>query len=163
MTIKSRQQLATLMSMSDTEALRAAASNTEVMRCIFHFMDPQIDYQKVVSEFNDPRFKQWAERYHRGMHAHATRHPGRSWVRVLYPRHTGMNSMPQDPSVDVYGLQWRSRDRHRYFDNGTAADYLLEGRFTHEDLDRVLTELGVKRFKSKPKAEKITMLMKTNP
>ena len=124
-------------------------------------MDPQIDYQKVVDEFNDPRFRKWAERYHRGSYSHTMRHPGRSWVRVLYPRERGCSSMPQDPSVDVYGLHWRSRVPGRYFDNSTACNYILEGQFTHDDLDRVLTELGAKRFKSKPKAEKITLLMKT--
>ena len=77
------------MSMSSNAALRDAASNTEVMRHIFYCMDPHIDYQKVVDEFNDPRFRKWAEIYHRGSYSHTMRHPGRSWVRVLYPRERG--------------------------------------------------------------------------
>ena len=91
MAIKSRQQLGTLMSMSGIESVRMAAANTEVMRHIFQHIDPQRDYTEVVEEFSDPRFQKWAAQYHRKLNgryygSEYTNHPGRSWIRVLYPK-----------------------------------------------------------------------------
>ncbi len=51
------------MGMSGIVSVRMAAANTEVMRHIFKHIDPQIDYSKVVKEFNDPRFQKWAAWY----------------------------------------------------------------------------------------------------
>ena len=64
-------------------------------------------------------------------------------------------------SVNLYGLiakpDWRSNYYAHVMANLTLNDY------THDDLDRVLTELGYKRFKSKKKPEKIHMLLKCSP
>ena len=166
MAIKSRQQLGTLMSMSGIESVRMAAANTEVMRHIFQHIDPQIDYSKVVEEFSDPRFQKWAAQYRRKVYGRYygskyENHPGRSWIRVLYPQpqshFTNLTDSWNNP-VNLYGL---IAHRQRFAPT-TVYNLTLENS-THDDLDRVLTQLGYKRFKSKRKQDKIRMLLRHNP
>ena len=59
--------------------------------------------------------------------------------------------------MNLYGLI----GTRKRFDQ-TTNNLTLENS-THDDLDRVLTQLGCKRFKSKRKHEKIRMLLKHNP
>ena len=83
-------------------------------------------------------------------------HPGRDLVRIIRPRIGGFSSGEMSPfkgeRVNIHGL---SKSRYAY---NTEHACVLE--CTHDDLDTVLTMLGCKRFKSKKKKEKITLLLK---
>ena len=79
-------------------------------------------------------------------------HPGRYLVRIIRPRFSGFSSSKMSSfkgeRVNIHGL---SKSRGAY---NNKLDCI------HDDLDTVLTMLGCKRFKSKKKMEKITLLLK---
>ena len=82
------------------------------------------------------------------------RHPGRDLVRIIRPHFSGFVPCGIKPfqgeRVNIHGL---SHKPWRYFNNATN-----ELDCTHDDLNHVLTMLGVKKFKSKKKGEKIQLL-----
>ena len=83
-------------------------------------------------------------------------HPGRYLVRIIRPRFRGFSSSEMSSfkgeRVNIHGL---SKSRYAY-----NTEHACELDCTHDDLDTVLTMLGCKRFKSKKKKEKITLLLK---
>ena len=77
--------------------------------------------------------------------------PGRSHAGGISSRHS-RRRYPQGERVNIHGL---SKSRYAY-----NTEHACELECTHGDLDTVLTMLGCKRFKSKKKKEKITLLLK---
>ena len=141
--------------------------------CVFDLCDDIIDliliellprqrYNQVVREYKDPRFHKGTARVLKAMSTQRS-HPGRTYLRVIHPV---LKSWPQYPiadykckAINVYGLRIETRPRGW----GQGLDWSCQSSvrdFTHADLDRLLTELGKKRFKSKLKHDKITMLLK---
>ena len=78
-------------------------------------------------------------------------HPGRDLVRIIRPHFSGFVPCGIRPfegeRVNIHGLSPKPR---RYFHNTTN-----ELDCTHDDLNRVLTMLDVKKFRSKKKSDKI--------
>ena len=125
---------------------------------------PRQKYNQVVREYKDPRFHKGAERVRKAMGGpRSSSHPGRTYLRVIHPV---LKSWPTTKisefkceAINIYGLRIKTQS-HTY---GQGTDWSCSSSvrdFTHEDLGRVLTELGKKRFKSKLKQQKITMLLK---
>ena len=57
MTPKNRNDLLTLWRFSKLDSVQQVAQNTDIMRLIFAELEPMFQYNRVVKEYNDPRFK----------------------------------------------------------------------------------------------------------
>ena len=83
-------------------------------------------------------------------------HPGRDLVRIIRPHFSGFVSCGIRPfegeRVNIHGLS--PKPRSYFYDARNELDC------THDDLNRVLTMLDVKKFKSKKKNDKIQLLIK---
>ena len=134
----------------------------DIIAMILTELLPRQRYNRVVTEYKDPRFHKGAARVCKAMLGKLS-HPGRTYLRVIHPV---LKSWPEYPiadfkckAIDLYGLRIVTRSRGW----GQGLDWSCQSSvrdFTHADLDRLLTELGKKRFKSKLKQDKITMLLK---
>ena len=84
---------------------------------------------------------------------------GRYLIRIIRPRLSGNYcstiSTFYGERVNIHGLTMHKR---YVFPHTVNNPNELAG--THEEIDAVLTMLGVKKFKSKVKKEKITLLLK---
>lgn len=137
----------------------------DIWEMIFVQLEPRLNYNSVVREYSDPRFHKGASRVHRSMFSNANVHYGRVLVYVIYPTTDPsphqIRSFPSE-AINIYGLRLRSRERSTFFNHG-ASNYETDmSEFKHSDLDRTLSQLGEKRFKSKNKKSKIQMLLKYN-
>ena len=130
----------------------------DIMGMILIELLPRQRYNQVVREYKDPRFHKGTARVLKAMSTQRS-HPGRTYLRVIHPV---LKSWPQYPiadykckAINVYGLRIKTQS--------CGADWSCQSSvrdFTHADLDRILSELGKKRFKSKLKHDKIAMLLK---
>ena len=112
--------------------------------------------------FKDPRFHKGAARVRKAMWQAAS-HPGRTYLRVIHPVLRAWAEYPipdfRCKAINLYGLRIKTQSCGWT----QAADWSCQSSvrdFTHADLDRILSELGKKRFKSKLKHDKIAMLLK---
>ena len=84
------------------------------------------------------------------------RHPGRDLVRIIRPHFSGFVPCGIKPfqgeRVNIHGLS-QEEGWSYYMTNNTL-------NCTHGDLNQVLAVLGVKKFRSKKKNEKIQLLAK---
>ena len=127
---------------------------------IIHFhLEGYYQGRKCASELLMPHFqrtltsigkKRW------GVRRREEVHPGRDLVRIIRPHFSGFVPCGIKPfegeRVNIHGL---SPKPWRYFHNTTN-----ELDCTHDDLNRVLTMLDVKKFRSKKKSDKIQLLIK---
>ena len=141
----------------------------DIMGMILIELLPRQRYNRVVAEYKDPRFHKGAARVLKAMersYSADRSHPGRTYLRVIHPVLTSWPHYPiadfKCKAINIYGLRIKTQPR-----SGWAyqqhLDWSCKGSvrdFTHDDLDRILAELGKQRFKSKLKHDKIAMLMK---
>ena len=127
---------------------------------IIHFhLEGYYQGRKCASELLMPHFqrtltsigkKRW------GVRRREEVHPGRDLVRIIRPHFSGFVPCGIRPfegeRVNIHGF---SPKPWRYFHN-----YVNELDCTHDDLNRVLTMLDVKKFRSKKKSDKIQLLIK---
>jgi len=134
----------------------------DIMGMILIELLPRQRYNRVVAEYKDPRFHKGAARVRKAMWQAAS-HPGRTYLRVIHPVLRGWAEYPipdfRCKAINLYGLRIKTQSCGWT----QAADWSCQSSvrdFTHADLDRILSELGKKRFKSKLKHDKIAMLLK---
>ena len=149
--------------MSTLKPMSVFDLSDDIMELILIELLPRQRYNQVVREYKDPRFHKGAARVLKGMDGS---HPGRAYLRVIHPVFTSWPHYPiadfKCKAINIYGLRIKTQPR-----SGWAyqqhLDWSCKGSvrdFTHDDLDRILAELGKQRFKSKLKHDKIAMLMK---
>ena len=85
MTPKNRNDLLTLWRFSKLDSVQQVAQNTDIMRLIFAELEPMFQYNRVVKEYNDPRFKSHSRRVFKESRANDV-HPGRWLVHIIYPQ-----------------------------------------------------------------------------
>ena len=138
----------------------------DILELVLIELLPRQRYNQVVREYKDPRFHKGAARVLKAMersYSADRSHPGRTYLRVIHPVLTSWPHYPiadfKCKAINIYGLRIKTQPRNW----GQGLDWSCKSSvrdFTHDDLDRILTELGKKRFKSKLKHDKIAMLMK---
>ena len=137
----------------------------DILELIEVELEPRLKYNKVVREYKDPRFHKSTNRIIKDMNTfHRDVHPGRHYLRVIYPMSRGfchwcINRFKCE-DINLYGMLIRT-DRSRYHhQHHDVASYSSVRDYTHNDIDAVLTQLGVKRFKSLLKREKLSKVIK---
>ena len=141
----------------------------DILELIEVELEPRLKYNKVVREYKDPRFHKSTNRIIKDMKPyHGGVHPGRHYLRVIYPMPRGfchwcINRFKCE-DINLYGMLIRtdrSRYHHQHHDvQGDVASSSSIRDYTHNDIDVVLTQLGVKRFKSLLKREKLSKVIK---
>jgi len=158
-----KRNLIMLWRSSQYDSVREVAQNPDIMRLIMKELDPMFQYNRVVKEYNDPRFKAHFRRlWQKCGDRHV--HPGRWLVSVVYP---SLNRWPYwsvkhfaGEDINLHGCVIRTQEKRWPADNNFERSYDSVSSFTHEDLNRILTSYGYKSFASKKKGQKIHMLMK---
>ena len=131
----------------------------DIMELIEIELRPRLKYNQVVREYKDPRFHKAANRITKNRR---DVHPGRHYLRVIYPTFEGFSSyrinrfVCQD--INLHGMLIRTTARHYNTDVDVSSNYSVRD-YTHGDIDDILTSLGATRFKSRKKHDKITMIM----
>eukprot|EP01043_Picozoa_sp_COSAG02_P009668 COSAG02_NODE_331_length_24480_cov_22.114720_4_plen_133_part_00 len=78
-----------LWRMSRFESVREVAQNPDILRLIFAQLDPMLQYNRVVREFHDPRYKAHFKRLFTASRNNDEIHPGRWLVHIIYPQVSG--------------------------------------------------------------------------
>jgi hypothetical protein len=131
----------------------------DILELIEIELRPRLKYNQVVREYKDPRFHKAANRITKNRR---DVHPGRHYLRVIYPTFEGFSSyrinrfVCQD--INLHGMLIRTNVRHYNTDVDVSSKYSVRG-YTHGDIDDILTSLGATRFKSRKKPYKIAMIM----
>ena len=145
-----------LWTFSKDPAVRMVAGNMDILYHLIKYLEPMQNYNEVVREFKDPRFHKGAMRVCKQQNSSKAVHPGRYYVRVIHPQAVSwpyrMNK-PVDKDFDIYGMKLNTSN-HQLSHVHSLRNY------QHEDLDKLLTEFGYTRFKSKTKNQKLHMLIK---
>ena len=85
----SRQDLLMLWRFSRFESVREVAHNPDILKLILTELEPMFRYNRVVIEYNDPRYKAHFKRVFKeanGNRQNCPVHPGRWLVHVIYPQ-----------------------------------------------------------------------------
>ena len=93
MRLKKRKDLVMLWRMSQFESVREVAQNPDILKLIFAEVDPMFQYNQVVKEYNDPRFKAHFRRVYKASEADQI-HPGRWLVHIILGLIWGWPSYP---------------------------------------------------------------------
>ena len=163
MKLRRKRDLLMLWRFSKFESIQEVAQNPDIMRLIFAELEPMFQYNRVVKEYNDPRFKSHFRRVYKESEADDV-HPGRWLVHIIHPQlqHWPYYLVRQFKCEDInlYGCMIQTTDRHwrTHFDLELSYDSMRS--FTHDDLNTILASYGYTGFSSKKKHEKIHILMK---
>jgi hypothetical protein len=158
MTPKNRNDLLTLWRFSKLDSVQQVAQNTDIMRLIFAELEPMFQYNRVVKEYNDPRFKSHSRRVFKESRANDV-HPGRWLVHIIYPQlqhwpyHIVRKFECED--INLHGCMIQTQDRHWKNNFDLEPSYNSMRSFTHDDLNTILASYGYTDFTSKKKHEKI--------
>ena len=131
----------------------------DILELIEIELRPRLKYNQMVREYKDPRFHKAANRITKNRR---DVHPGRHYLRVIYPTFEGFCSyrinrfVCQD--INLHGMLIRTTVRHYNTDVDVSSNYSVRD-YTHGDIDDILTSLGATRFKSRKKPYKIAMIM----
>ena len=133
----------------------------DILELIEVELRPRLKYNQVVREFKDPRFHKAANRVFKQISDREV-HPGRQYVRVIYPTLGGFSYWCIDrfkcEDINLHGMLIRTTARHYNTDVHVSSKYSVRD-YTHDDIDDILTSLGATRFKSRKKHDKIAMIM----
>ena len=133
----------------------------DILELIEIELRPRLKYNQVVREYKDPRFHKSANRITKRVYRRDV-HPGRHYLRVIYPTLEGFSSYRIDrfkcQDINLHGMLIRTTARHYNTDVDISSNYSVRD-YTHRDIDDILTSLGATRFKSRKKHDKITMIM----
>ena len=87
-----RQDLLMLWRFSRFESVREVAQNPDILKLILTELKPMFQYNRVATEYNDPRYKAHFKRVFKKANRpryHSSHdclvHPGRWLVHVIYP------------------------------------------------------------------------------
>ena len=131
----------------------------DILELIEIELRPRLKYNQMVREYKDPRFHKAANRITKNRR---DVHPGRHYLRVIYPTLEGFSSYRIDRSkcqdINLHGMLIRTTVRHYNTDVDVSSNYSVRD-YTHGDIDDILTSLGATRFKSRKKPYKIAMIM----
>jgi hypothetical protein len=131
----------------------------DILELIEIELRPRLKYNQMVREYKDPRFHKSANRITKNIR---DVHPGRHYLRVIYPTFEGFSSYRIDRfkchDINLHGMLIRTTVRHYNTDVDVSSKYSVRD-YTHGDIDDILTSLGATRFKSRKKHDKITMIM----
>ena len=131
----------------------------DIMELIEVELRPRLKYNQVVREYKDPRFHKAANRITKDRR---DVHPGRHYLRVIYPTLHGFSSYHikrfKCQDINLHGMLIRTNIRDYNTDVDVSSKYSVRD-YTHDDIDDILTSLGATRFKSRKKHDKITMIM----
>jgi hypothetical protein len=134
----------------------------DILELIEIELRPRLKYNQVVREYKDPRFHKAANRITKEVARRRDVHPGRHYLRVIYPTLEGFSSYRIDRfkchDINLHGMLIRTTVRHYNTDVDVSSKYSVRD-YTHGDIDDILTSLGATRFKSRKKHDKITMIM----
>ena len=134
----------------------------DILELIEIELRPRLKYNQVVREYKDPRFHKAANRITKEVARRRDVHPGRHYLRVIYPTFEGFSSYRIDrfkcQDINLHGMLIRTTVRHYNTDVDVSSKYSVRD-YTHGDIDDILTSLGATRFKSRKKHDKITMIM----
>ena len=131
----------------------------DILELIEVELRPRLKYNQVVREYKDPRFHKAANRITKDRR---DVHPGRHYLRVIYPTLHGFSSYRIErfkcQDINLHGILIRTTVRDYNTDVDVSSKYSVRG-YTHGDIDDILTSLGATRFKSRKKHDKIAMIM----
>ena len=131
----------------------------DILELIEIELRPRLKYNQVVREYKDPRFHKSANRITKNRR---DVHPGRHYLRVIYPTFEGFCSYRIDrfkcQDINLHGILIRTTVRDYNTDVDVSSKYSVRD-YTHGDIDDILTSLGATRFKSRKKPYKIAMIM----
>ena len=131
----------------------------DILELIEIELRPRLKYNQMVREYKDPRFHKSANRITKNRR---DVHPGRHYLRVIYPTFEGFCSYRIDrfkcQDINLHGMLIRTNVRHYNTDVNVSSKYSVRD-YTHGDIDDILTSLGATRFKSRKKPYKIAMIM----
>ena len=131
----------------------------DILELIEIELRPRLNYNQVVREYKDPRFHKSANRITKNRR---DVHPGRHYLRVIYPTFEGFCSYRIDrfkcQDINLHGMLIRTNVRPYNTDVDVSSKYSVRD-YTHGDIDDILTSLGATRFKSRKKPYKIAMIM----
>jgi hypothetical protein len=134
----------------------------DILELIEVELRPRLKYNQVVREYKDPRFHKAANRITKDVARRYDVHPGRHYLRVIYPTFEGFSSYRIDrfkcQDINLHGMLIRTTARHYNTDVDVSSNYSVRD-YTHSDIDDILTSLGATRFKSRKKHDKLTMIM----
>lgn len=133
----------------------------DILELIEIELRPRLKYNQMVREYKDPRFHKSANRITKRVYRRDV-HPGRHYLRVIYPTFEGFSSYRIDrfdcQDINLHGMLIRTTARHYNTDVDVSSKYSVRD-YTHDDIDDILTSLGATRFKSRKKHDKIAMIM----
>jgi hypothetical protein len=131
----------------------------DILELIEIELRPRLKYNQMVREYKDPRFHKAANRITKNRR---DVHPGRHYLRVIYPTLEGFSSYLIDrfkcQDINLHGMLIRTTARHYNTDVDISSNYSVRD-YTQRDIDDILTSLGATRFKSRKKPYKIAMIM----
>mgnify|MGYP003986950627 FL=1 len=131
----------------------------DILELIEVELRPRLKYNQVVREYKDPRFHKAANRITKDRR---DVHPGRHYLRVIYPTLHGFSSYRIErfkcQDINLHGILIRTTVRDYDTDVDVSSKYSVRG-YTHDDIDDILTSIGATRFKSRKKHDKIAMIM----
>ena len=134
----------------------------DILELIEIELRPRLKYNQVVREYKDPRFHKSANRITKEVARRRDVHPGRHYLRVIYPTLNGFSTYRIDrckcQDINLHGMLIRTTVRHYNTDVDVSSKYSVRD-YTHGDIDDILTSLGATRFKSRKKHDKIAMIM----
>jgi hypothetical protein len=131
----------------------------DILELIEVELRPRLKYNQVVREYKDPRFHKAANRITKDRR---DVHPGRHYLRVIYPTLHGFSSYRINrfkcQDINLHGMLIRTNIRDYNTDVDVSSKYSVRD-YTHDDIDDILTSIGTTRFKSRKKHDKIAMIM----
>jgi hypothetical protein len=131
----------------------------DILELIEVELRPRLKYNQVVREYKDPRFHKAANRITKDRR---DVHPGRHYLRVIYPTLHGFSSYRIErfkcQDINLHGMLIRTNIRDYNTDVDVSSKYSVRD-YTHDDIDDILTSIGATRFKSRKKHDKIAMIM----
>jgi hypothetical protein len=131
----------------------------DILELIEVELRPRLKYNQVVREYKDPRFHKAANRITKDRR---DVHPGRHYLRVIYPTLHGFSSYRINrfkcQDINLHGMLIRTNIRDYNTDVDVSSKYSVRD-YTHDDIDDILTSIGATRFKSRKKHDKIAMIM----
>ena len=131
----------------------------DILELIEVELRPRLKYNQVVREYKDPRFHKAANRITKDRR---DVHPGRHYLRVIYPTLHGFSSYRikrfKCQDINLHGMLIRTNIRDYNTDVDVSSKYSVRD-YTHDDIDDILTSIGATRFKSRKKHDKIAMIM----
>ena len=134
----------------------------DILELIEVELRPRLKYNQVVREYKDPRFHKAANRITKEVARRRDVHPGRHYLRVIYPTLHGFSSYRINrfkcQDINLHGMLIRTNIRDYNTDVDVSSKYSVRD-YTHDDIGDILTSLGATRFKSRKKPYKIAMIM----